>query len=224
MAYEEHMGTNTENTKDKFDYHQVLFSWFSPNFPIGSFNFSHGLEAAVEMKFIHDSFTLENWISNLITDGSGKTDLILLSNAYRGKNINELALALCPSKERWIESIKLGKSFSKNIRDNWSYNIEDDLAFPVALGKAGSFFSIPLDQLLIIFLQSFASNLITFGMKHIPLGQSAGQKILINLIPIIQAQSMKYKNYDIKDIGSSAFISDLASMYHENLKNRIYQT
>jgi urease accessory protein len=218
------MGTNTKNTKNKFDYHQVLFSWFSPNFPIGSFNFSHGLEAAVEMKFIHDSFTLENWISNLITDGSGKTDIILLSNAYRGKNINELALALCPSKERWIESIKLGKSFSKNIRDNWSYNIEDELAFPVALGKAGSFFSIPLDQLLIIFLQSFASNLITFGMKHIPLGQSAGQKILINLIPVIQAQSMKYKNYDIKDIGSSAFISDLASMYHENLKNRIYQT
>ena len=218
------MGTNTKNTKNKFDYHQVLFSWFSPNFPIGSFNFSHGLEAAVEMKFIHDSFTLENWISNLITDGSGKTDVILLSNAYRGKNINELALALCPSKERWIESIKLGKSFSKNIRDNWSYNIEDDLAFPVALGKAGSFFSIPLDQLLIIFLQSFASNLITFGMKHIPLGQSAGQKILINLIPVIQAQSMKYKNYDIKDIGSCAFISDLTSMYHENLKNRIYQT
>lgn len=218
------MGTNTKNTKNKFDYHQVLFSWFSPNFPIGSFNFSHGLEAAVEMKFIHDSFTLENWISNLITDGSGKTDIILLSNAYRGKNINELALALCPSKERWIESIKLGKSFSKNIRDNWSYNIEDELAFPVALGKAGSFFSIPLDQLLIIFLQSFASNLITFGMKHIPLGQSAGQKILINLIPVIQAQSMKYKNYDITDIGSSAFISDLASMYHENLKNRIYQT
>lgn len=218
------MGTNTKNTKNKFDYHQVLFSWFSPNFPIGSFNFSHGLEAAVEMKLIHDSFTLENWISNLITDGSGKTDIILLSNAYRGKNINELALALCPSKERWIESIKLGKSFSKNIRDNWSYNIEDDLAFPVALGKAGSFFSIPLDQLLIIFLQSFASNLITFGIKHIPLGQSAGQKILINLIPVIQAQSMKYKNYDITDIGSSAFISDLASMYHENLKNRIYQT
>jgi len=218
------MGTNTKNTKNKFDYHQVLFSWFSPNFPIGSFNFSHGLEAAVEMKFIHDNFTLENWISNLITDGSGKTDIILLSNAYRGKNINELALALCPSKERWIESIKLGKSFSKNIRDNWSYNIEDDLAFPVALGKAGSFFSIPLDQLLIIFLQSFASNLITFGIKHIPLGQSAGQKILVNLIPVIQAQSMKYKNYDITDIGSSAFISDLASMYHENLKNRIYQT
>ena len=218
------MGTNTKNTKNKFDYHQVLFSWFSPNFPIGSFNFSHGLEAAVEMKFIHDSFTLENWISNLITDGSGKTDVILLSNAYRGKNINELALALCPSKERWLESIKLGKSFSKNIRDNWSYNIENDLAFPVALGKAGSFFSIPLDQLLIIFLQSFASNLITFGIKHIPLGQSAGQKILINLIPVIQAQSMRYKNYDIKDIGSSAFISDLASMYHENLKNRIYQT
>ena len=218
------MGTNIKNTKTKFNYHQILFSWFSPNFPIGSFNFSHGLEAAVEMKFIHDSSTLENWISNLITDGSGKTDVILLSNAYRGKNINELALALCPSKERWIETIKLGKSFSKNIRDNWSYNIEDDLAFPVAIGKAGSYFSIPIDQLLIIFLQSFVSNLITVGIKHIPLGQSAGQRILIKLIPVIQEQSLKYKKCDIKDIGSCAFISDLTSMYHETLKNRIYQT
>ena len=218
------MGTNIKNTKTKFNYHQILFSWFSPNFPIGSFNFSHGLEAAVEMNFIHDSFTLENWISNLITDGSGKTDVILLSNAYRGKNINELALALCPSKERWIETIKLGKSFSKNIRDNWSYNIEDDLAFPVAIGKAGSYFSIPIDQLLIIFLQSFVSNLITVGIKHIPLGQSSGQRILIKLIPVIQEQSLKYKKCDIKDIGSCAFISDLTSMYHETLKNRIYQT
>ena len=218
------MGTNIKNTKTKFNYHQILFSWFSPNFPIGSFNFSHGLEAAVEMKFIHDSSTLENWISNLITDGSGKTDVILLSNAYRGKNINELALALCPSKERWVESIKLGKSFSKNIRDNWSYNIEDDLAFPVAIGKAGSYFSIPIDQLLIIFLQSFVSNLITVGIKHIPLGQSSGQRILIKLIPVIQEQSLKYKKCDIKDIGSCAFISDLTSMYHETLKNRIYQT
>ncbi|MDC6451844.1 urease accessory UreF family protein [Alphaproteobacteria bacterium] len=218
------MGTNIKNTKTKFNYHQILFSWFSPIFPIGSFNFSHGLEAAVEMNFIHDSFTLENWISNLITDGSGKTDVILLSNAYRGKNINELALALCPSKERWIETIKLGKSFSKNIRDNWSYNIEDDLAFPVAIGKAGSYFSIPIDQLLIIFLQSFVSNLITVGIKHIPLGQSAGQRILIKLIPVIQEQSLKCKKCDIKDIGSCAFISDLTSMYHETLKNRIYQT
>ena len=218
------MGTNIKNTKTKFNYHQILFSWFSPNFPIGSFNFSHGLEAAVEMNLIHDSFTLENWISNLITDGSGKTDVILLSNAYRGKNINELALALCPSKERWIETIKLGKSFSKNIRDNWFYNIEDDLAFPVAIGKAGSYFSIPIDQLLIIFLQSFVSNLITVGIKHIPLGQSAGQRILIKLIPVIQEQSLKYKKCDIKDIGSCAFISDLTSMYHETLKNRIYQT
>ena len=138
--------------------------------------------------------------------------------------MNDLAFALCPSKERWIESMKLGKAFCKNIRENWSYNIKHDLAFPIALGKAGFYFSIPLEQLLIAFLQSFVSNLITVGIKHIPLGQSEGQKILINLIPIIKKHALINKYSEIKDIGTSTFISDLTSMYHETLKNRIYQT
>ena len=218
------MDINTKIIKPKFDYHQILLSWFSPSFPIGSYNFSHGLEAAIEMGIIYDNVSLQNWINDLITLGSAKTDSILLSNSYKGKDLNDLAFALCPSKERWIESMKLGKAFCKNIRENWSYNIKHDLAFPIALGKAGFYFSIPLEQLLIAFLQSFVSNLVTVGIKHIPLGQSEGQKILINLIPIIKKHALINKYSEIKDIGTSTFISDLTSMYHETLKNRIYQT
>ena len=98
------------------------------------------------------------------------------------------------------------------------------MAYPVALGKAGAFFKIPLEQLLIIFMQSFVSNLINVGIKHIPLGQSDGQKILIKLLPIVKELALNYKNHEIDDIGTSAFISDLTSMYHETLNNRIYQT
>ena len=73
-------------------------------------------------------------------------------------------------------------------------------------------------------MQSFVSNLIIIGIKHIPLGQSDGQKILLNLIPIIKQQALIYKDYKITDIGSASFLSDLTSMYHETEKNRIYQT
>ena len=208
----------------KFDYHQLLLSWFSPNFPIGSYNFSHGLEAAIEMNYIRDIVSLENWINYLINCGSAKTDSILLSNSYKGRNINELAFALCPSKERWIETKQLGNAFCKNIIENWSFNIGSNLAYPVALGKAGAFFKIPLEQLLITFMQSFVSNLINVGIKHIPLGQSDGQKILVNQLPNIRKLALKYKKCEIDDIGTSAFISDLTSMYHETLNNRIYQT
>ena len=91
------MDISIKEIEPKFDYHQLLLSWFSPNFPIGSYNFSHGLEAAIEMNYIRDIVSLENWINYLINCGSAKTDSILLSNSYQGKNINELAFALCPS-------------------------------------------------------------------------------------------------------------------------------
>ena len=54
--------------------------------------------------------------------------------------------------------------------------------------------------------------------------EKALHKLTQSHIRLVISFAMKYKNYDIKDIGSSAFISDLASMYHENLKSRIYQT
>ena len=210
------MDTSIKQKQSTFDYHQLLLSWFSPSFPIGSFNFSHGLEAAIEYKFVCDKITLEEWIKHLIINGSGKNDSILLANAYEGKNVNELAFALCASKERWTETLNLGKAFCKNINDNWKYKIDKNLAYPVAVGKAGKYFKIPLEKLLIAFLQSFASNRINVGIKHIPLGESEGQKILLNFLPIIEQQANIYKLAQVEDLGSSAFLSDLSSMYHEH--------
>ncbi|MDC0227586.1 hypothetical protein OAK51_03715 [Alphaproteobacteria bacterium] len=218
------MDISIREIEPKFDYHQLLLSWFSPNFPIGSYNFSHGLEAAIDMNLVNDIVSLENWITYLISYGSGRNDSILLSNTYQGKKINDLAFALCTSKERWLETKQLGNAFCKNINENWSFNIGNNLAYPIAVGKAGDFFKIPLEQLLITFIQSFVSNLLNMGIKHIPLGHSDGQKILIKLLPTIKKLALNYKDYDIDDVGTSAFISDLTSMYHETLKNRIYQT
>ena len=110
------MDTNIKQKQLTFDYHQLLLSWFSPSFPIGSFNFSHGLEAAIEYEFVYDKISLEEWIKHLIVNGSGKTDSILLVNAYNGEEVNELAFALCPSKERWIETSNLGKAFVKTLK------------------------------------------------------------------------------------------------------------
>jgi len=123
------MDTNIKLKKPYFDYHQLLLSWFSPSFPVGSFNFSHGLEAAIEYEFVYDKISLEEWIKHLIINGTGKTDSILLTNAYNGEAVNELAFALCPSKERWIETSNLGKAFCKNIRENWGYKIDKNFVY-----------------------------------------------------------------------------------------------
>ena len=120
-----------------------------------------------------------------------------------------------------IEALPLNK---ENFKDLFSLNflIILVISFPSAI--VAEYFKIPLEKLLIAFLQSFASNLINVGIKHIPLGQSEGQKILINFLPVIEKQANIYKIAQVNDLGSSAFLSDLSSMYHETLNNRIYKT
>ena len=53
------MDTSIKQKQSTFDYHQLLLSWFSPSFPIGSFNFSHGLEAAIEYEFVYDKISFQ---------------------------------------------------------------------------------------------------------------------------------------------------------------------
>lgn len=50
-------------------------TWFSSSYPIGAFNFSHGIEYAVESGLIKDAESLERWITGIIRFGSGRIDL-----------------------------------------------------------------------------------------------------------------------------------------------------
>ena len=55
MVWEEPMVTNTDKSfeSDCFKELQLLQSWFSPSFPIGSYSYSHGLESLIELSLIH---------------------------------------------------------------------------------------------------------------------------------------------------------------------------
>ena len=39
-----------------------LQSWLSPAFPTGAYSYSHGLERAVELGYIHDLVSLLEWL------------------------------------------------------------------------------------------------------------------------------------------------------------------
>ena len=58
----------------------LLQAWLSPAFPVGSFAYSHGLEAAVEAGDIADAATLRQWLLDLVEHGSLRNDMILLDS------------------------------------------------------------------------------------------------------------------------------------------------
>ena len=128
--------------------------WLSPAFPVGAFAYSHGLEAAVEAGDIHHAQSLQNWLSDLIAYGSLKTDAVLVAQSWQAatvrdfdalRELNDLALALSPSRERYLETSAQGTAFVTAIKAAWSCDLihavcawDEPIAYPVAVAAAAA--------------------------------------------------------------------------------------
>ena len=218
------INTKIKSKKDLKEALQILQTWFSPSFPVGSFSYSHGLEAMINDNFIKSKEDILDYLKCILKYGTGKNDIILMKYTYQGEELNELALSLCPSKERKIESIEMGNAFRKVLGDSWNYKIPENTAYPISVGKAARHFNIPLNLTIISYLQSFASNLINVCVKHIPIGQKVGQDCIIQTYDVIREIEQESENLKLEDLGGICFNSDIYSIKHENLKTRVYKT
>ena len=122
----------------------------------------------------------------IIFNGSCKNDVIFIKYTYQGLELNDYIMALCASKERKIETLALGNAFAKILKDSWQFEISDNVAYPIAVAKAGINFNISLQNLSLFYIQSFISNLINICVKHIPLGQKIGQDCLLKSTSIAE--------------------------------------
>ena len=204
----------------------TVMQWLSPAFPIGGFAYSHGLEWAINKGYVSNREELQKWISDLLEYGSLKNDAILIKLVLQGsdpKEINELAMALCPASERLSETQLQGGAFCKIMREVWSLEI-DDLTLPIALALAAKNESIDQNLVLPAYLHSFCSNLISVAMRLIPIGQTDGQKTLRELSPLISDSVRAVAKSDKDDLGSACFLSDVSAMQHEYLQPRVFKT
>src|SRR5262245_48291841 len=105
-----------------------LLAWLSPAYPVGAFSYSSGIEWAIEAGDITDAVTLQRWLRTTISHGGAFCDASLLVHAYRAttiddepalKEIAELAAALAPSKERFLETTAQGRAFIETTLAAW---------------------------------------------------------------------------------------------------------
>ncbi len=223
MVLVEHIATNIKMKKFK-DPHQILQVWFSSSFPIGSYAYSHGLEALIDDKKIINKDDVKEFLDALLFYGTLRNDYIFMKSIYKGKEINELILASSSSKERQIEMIDMGNSFRKIMKDSWELSLPENTSFIYCLAKAGLHFDIKFDDLIKLYLQSFISNLINVCVKHIPMSQKEGQSLNVIFIDQIHEFLTHSEKLTLKDIGTTFFIGDIFAIKHENLQSRIYLT
>ena len=217
-----------------------LFVWLSPAFPVGAFAYSHGIEAAVEAGDITNAATLAAWLDDLLRFGSLRTDAFLVAQAWRAAAradtdaifaVNDLALALAPSRERHLETSAQGNAFVMALRASWPATLIDtlstgaqDVAYPVAVAVAACAHGIPLPVTLEAFLVAFAGNLVSACVRLGPVGQTDGQKTIAGLVPGLRALTRAALSAGPDDFGAVALRSDIAAMRHETQYSRLFRS
>jgi len=94
----------------------------------------------------------------------------------------------------------------------------------VAVGVAAAGHGIALEPALHAFLHAVAANLISAGVRLVPLGQSDGQRVLAALETVIAATAERAAATSLDDAASATFRADLAGMRHETQYTRLFRS
>ena len=147
----------------------------------------------------------------------------------------ELAAAMRATSELALESSQQGVAFLSAVRKAWPHPALDQHAAllreagltpvqPVAAGMACAVHGIPLELALPLYLHAGAANLINAAVRLIPLGQSDGQMAVAALERAVADTAIDVLQCGLADIGSAAFMIDIASMQHETQYTRLFRS
>ena len=216
-----------------------LMTWLSPNYPVGAYAYSHGIEWAVETGSVVDEDSLIDWIAPIIQFGGGWTDAVLFKLVFEAasdiemlKEFNEKALALAPSQERLLETRSQGTAFLKTTLEAWPWgncreiisHLGSDIAYPVAVAMAARGHEIPLTMAMPAYLHGITANLVSAGVRLVPLGQTAGQRTIARFESLIEEVSGSAITADLRHLGGIAIQSDIAAMNHETQYTRLFRS
>ena len=142
---------------------------------------------------------------------------------------NALALALCPGRERRLETAAMGNAFVATLRATWPHAVptilpEPDIAYPVAVGSASACVDLSLEATLQAFAMAFAANLVSAAIRLGPIGQTDGQRVLAASLPECRALARVAARSLLDEAGGCAFRSDLAALQHETQYSRLFRS
>ncbi len=205
----------------------TLIQWLSPAFPTGAFAYSHGLEAAMAQGQISNADTLFEWLSDILIYGAGWQDAVILAQALAPDAdyalLADYATALQSSAGRRNETLNQGTALARTVSQITGQTIAP-APLPVVLGQAAATFAVSNQQIIALYLHSFASNLTSVGVRFVPLGQTEGQQVLDKLHPIIADIALKAAMSDLEDLGGAAIGADMAAMAQETLDVRLFKS
>jgi urease accessory protein len=208
----------------------------SPALPIGGFSYSEGLEAAVDQGFVRDEQTAAAWLVEQLHLTLSRSDLAVMAQAiaaWRARDepriaqLNAWVLQTRETSELRQQAEQMGRSlveWLKSVQPEQAARVREPLTYPVACALAISGIGAPVRQALLTLAFGWAENMMQAAIKSVPLGQSAGQRILQRLAAEIP--SAVDNALALGDDERQAFSPMLAilSAQHETQYSRLFRS
>ncbi len=216
-----------------------LLQLASPALPVGAYTYSQGLEWAVEAGVVRDQKTAKQWIAGLLEQGIGRFEAPLTACLQRAwaagetgdiERLNGEFLASRESAELRAETVQMGYSLRRLLHELEDFPLPPafdalpEVAFPTGWALAAAVWEIPLADSLAAYLWSWCENQVMAALKAVPLGQAAGQRVLLALggrIPAVVQQALVLPEAEWSNFAPGLA---LASSRHETQYSRLFRS
>lgn len=218
-----------------------LLQFASPALPIGAYSYSQGLEAALESGAVRDAASARHWIAEHLAGVVARWEAPLcwrLMQAFEQQDFDsvrrwsERFIASRDTAEFRAETIQMGYSLTKllgelGVADGPLMTMlqsEPEVALPTAYACAVAALRIPREEALLAMLFAWAENQVLVCVKSVPLGQVAGQRLLLSLRAELEAAAVTAQSLQDDEMGNWTPGLSLLSMRHEVQYSRLYRS
>lgn len=212
-----------------------LLQLASPSLPVGAYSYSQGLETAIERGRVTCPDSAARYLVRQLADVLAPWDGAVFWRLLAACSTNDDAafdqwnaryLASRESAELRAETVQMGFSLTRLLVELnlLAAGTARDTSFPAVLAQALHALGVPHEEALLAMLFSWAENQVLVCVKSIPLGQVAGQRLLLALRPAIEAAAAQARTLPDEELSSWAPGLAQLSMVHEVQSGRLYRS
>jgi len=209
----------------------------SPALPVGAYAYAQGLEYAVQAGWVRDESSAFVWLHGLSHHVVGTLDLPILLRLYRAWGSGDAAavefwnaqlVAARETAELRAEELHLGRALARVLTSlgvaEAAVWLEAAPAFCTMFSLAAVRWNIPAGDALCGYLWTWTENQVLAAIKLVPLGQSAGQRLLHRLIESMPGIADSAALLPNASIGVGAILQPIGSALHESQYSRLFRS
>jgi urease accessory protein len=219
-----------------------LLQLVSPALPVGAFSYSEGLEVLVQEGSLSDAAALLRWLRAELERGALALETAALAELRQGLGAGDDPASAVTDLDGWLLALReapevraqqrqMGASLLQLLADlGWPLPEREPgaapptLAWPAAFAWAGLCLEIGSPELEEAYLYGWTANQISAAVRLVPLGATEGQRLQLQLAPLIAERAAELAATDPRELWSGGVGAGLAQLRHAELYSRLFRS